>query len=111
IGISGVVAHFLSEQTRDVGIRLALGAEARREVGRVVRHALVPTAMGIAAGAAIAVASARVMESLLFGVEPTDLTTYATAIGLLLGAAALAAWIPARRTAAIDPARVLNRDA
>jgi putative ABC transport system permease protein len=111
IGISGVVAHFLSEQARDVGIRMALGAEARREVSRVVGHALAPTAVGLALGVAIAVAGSRVMKSFLFGIEPTDPTTYALTAGMLLGAAALAAWIPARRTAAIDPVRVLNRDA
>lgn len=110
IGISGVVAHFLSEQTHDVGIRMALGAAGRREVGRVVSHALRPTAVGLSVGVVVSVLSSRVMESFVFGVDPSDPATYAVAVTLLLGAAALAAWLPARRAAAIDPARVLSRD-
>jgi len=111
IGISGVVAHFLSEQARDVGIRMALGAAAHREVGRVVGYALLPTVAGLALGVAIAAAASRVMKSFVFGIELTDPTTYALAAAMLLGAALLAAWIPARRTAAVDPVRVLSRDA
>ncbi len=110
IGISGVVAHFLSEQTREVGIRMALGAKARREVGRVVRHALVPTALGLAVGVAVARAASRVMESFVFGIEPGDPLTYLAVTLTMLAAAGVAAWLPARRTAAVDPARVLKGD-
>jgi putative ABC transport system permease protein len=111
IGISGVVAHFLSEQTRDVGIRMALGAAARGEVGRVVRHALLPTVIGLGAGVAVAAAASGLMEGFLFGIATTDPITYVAVTAALLGSAALAAWIPARRAAAVDPARVLNREA
>lgn len=108
IGISGVVAHFLSEQTREVGIRMALGARAGREVGRVVRHALVPTALGLAVGVAIARVASRVMESFVFGIDPGDPVTYVAVMLMMLATAGMAAWLPARRTAAVDPARVLK---
>lgn len=108
VGISGVVAHYMSEHMREVGIRMALGAAAGREVGRVVRHALTPTVLGLGVGVVAAVASSRVMERFLFGIEPTDPVTYGAVAGLTLLAAWLAAWVPARRAAAVDPARVLN---
>lgn len=109
IGISGVVAHYLSEQTRDVGIRMALGAAERREVGRVVRHALTPTVLGLVPGVVVARASSGVLESFVFGVDLGDPLVYGLVSAGLLAAAALAAWIPARRTAGVDPARVLSR--
>lgn len=110
IGISGVVAHYLSEQMRDVGIRMALGAAAPREVARVVRHALGPTVLGVGVGVVVvvAVASSRVMESFVFGIEPTDPITYAAVTAVMLLTAGLAACVPARRAAAVDPARVLK---
>jgi predicted permease len=110
IGISGVVAHFLSEQTRDVGIRMALGAAAAREVGRVVRQALWPTAMGMAIGLAVALPASTVMQDFVFGIEPRDPLTYIVVTGGLLASALLAAWLPARRAAAVDPIRVLTRE-
>ena len=110
VGISGVVAHFLSEQTRDVGIRMALGAAAGREVGRVVRQAFVPTVVGVAVGVGVALPASTVMRSFLFGIEPIDPLTYLGVTGLLLATALLAAWIPARRTAAVDPVRVLKSE-
>jgi ABC-type antimicrobial peptide transport system permease subunit len=109
IGISGVVAHYLSAQTREVGIRMALGAASGREVRRVVKQALWPTVIGIAVGLALAVPASTVMRSFVFEIEPTDPLTYASVTALLLGSALLAAWIPARRAAAVDPMRVLNR--
>jgi len=108
IGIAGVVAQVLGEQTREVGIRMALGANAGRESRRVVRHALLPTAAGLTMGLVAAVSASRVMETFLYGIEPNDPPTYALAAGILLLAAGLAAWIPARRAAGIDPARVLS---
>ncbi len=110
IGISGVVAHFLSEQTREVGIRMALGATPHREIGRVVLHAFLPTAMGVAMGAAVAVSVSGVMEGFVFGVEPSDPVTYLAVAIVLLATAAVAALIPASRAATVDPARVLNHE-
>jgi ABC-type lipoprotein release transport system permease subunit len=73
-----------------------------------VVHALVPTGVGVAAGLLAAVSVSRVMESFVYGIEPNDPPTYALAGGILLCSAAIAAWIPARRAASIDPARVLT---
>jgi hypothetical protein len=109
-GIGGVVAHYLSQQRREVGIRMALGAAAGREVGRVVRHVLTPTVAGLAVGLLVALGGSRVMEGFVFGIETTDPAAYAGAAALLLVTAALTAWLPARRTARVDPARVLKQD-
>lgn len=108
IGVAGVVAHVLSEQRRDVSIRMALGAEGGREVGRVVRTALAPTAFGVVIGTGLASLGAGVMESFVFGVQPSDPTTFAVALSSMLAVAAVAAWIPGRRAASVDPATVLN---
>ncbi|MEM7414334.1 MAG: ABC transporter permease [Gemmatimonadota bacterium] len=108
IGIAGVVAHVLSDQRRDVSIRMALGAQGGREVGRVVRTALVPTAVGVILGTALAALGAGIMESMVFGVRPSDPATFVIALSAMLTVAAIAAWIPGRRAASVDPATVLN---
>jgi predicted permease len=110
IGIYGVIAYVVSQRAREIGIRLALGARAakleRMFVGQGVRLALVGVAIGLVA----AVALTRVMASLLFGVAPLDPLTYAAALAVILAAAALASYVPARRAAMIDPMETLRAE-
>jgi ABC-type antimicrobial peptide transport system permease subunit len=108
IGTYGVIAYLVSQGTRELGIRLALGATPRGIVIMIVRHGVAMGALGIGLGLAGALALAPLMRSLLFGVGPSDPVTYC-GIALLLAAVALAASVlPARRAALIDPMGALR---
>ncbi|MEO8467816.1 MAG: ABC transporter permease [Gammaproteobacteria bacterium] len=110
LGIYGVISYIVSQRSREIGIRLALGAEPR-DVGRMfVRHGLLLASVGIAIGLVVALAVTRLMSSLLFGVAPTDPVAYLAALGVILAAAALASYLPARRAAAIDPVETLKAE-
>ena len=103
IGIHAVMAHVVSQGTREIGIRLALGATGREIVGLVFRHGLIIAVIGIGVGFAGAAGLTRLMRSLIFGVEPVDAATY-TAVGVLLGViAACAILVPALRASRVDP--------
>jgi ABC-type antimicrobial peptide transport system permease subunit len=103
IGIYGVIAYLVSQGTREIGIRLALGATRLNILTLIVRQGMSLALAGVAFGLAGAYAFARMMQSLLFGISSTDTLTF-TAIPLLLSAVALlASYIPARRAARIDP--------
>jgi predicted permease len=110
IGIYGVIAYLVSQGTREIGIRLALGATPAGVLMMVLRHGLSVAAVGIAIGIAGALAAGRAVESLLFGMTATDVTVYATAASVLLAAAALGTYVPARRAARIDPAVSLRSE-
>ncbi|HSM04047.1 MAG TPA: ABC transporter permease [Longimicrobiales bacterium] len=110
VGIYGVISYAVSQRTREIGVRMALGAEQGRVTGMMLREGLVLAAVGIAVGAGAALALTRLMSSLLYGVNPVDLPTF-TAVGATLAAvAALASWLPARRAAAVDPAVTLREE-
>jgi putative ABC transport system permease protein len=110
IGVYGVVEYATSRRTREIAVRLALGADARRIVALVVREGAVWTVLGITAGALMARALTRYLESLLFRVTATDATTF-VAVGLLLGVIALVATaIPAIRAVRIDPMLALRSE-
>lgn len=103
IGIYGVMAYAVNQRTREIGIRLALGANATDIVGWVLKQGMVLTMCGVAAGLASALVLTRLLQGLLFGIAPTDVITYA-ALALLLGLVALlACYIPARRATKVDP--------
>jgi putative ABC transport system permease protein len=103
IGIFGVIAYAVAQRTHEIGVRAALGASRGRLIGLVIRHAALLTILGLVLGLAGAVGSTRFMASLLFGVQPNDWVSMAGA-ALVLGAVALlAAWVPARRAARVDP--------
>jgi predicted permease len=103
IGIYGVIAYWVDQRTREIGIRMALGADARRILGLVGREFGVMILSGVAVGLAGAFALTRLMNSLLFGVSATDVTTFAV-IPVVLAAIALAAtFVPARRAARVEP--------
>jgi predicted permease len=109
VGLYGVIAYAVSQRTREIGIRLALGAQ-RGEVTRLfVRSALQLICIGVPLGLIIAAALTRLMSSLLFGVSPLDPVTYAIVPIALASTALVASYLPARRASSIDPASALNR--
>jgi predicted permease len=110
LGIYGVISYAVSQRTREIGIRLALGAEKREVVWMYVRSALVLTGVGTAIGLGAAAALMRLMRTLLFGISPFDPVTYITVPLVLVAAAALASYFPARRAAAVDPVEALRSE-
>jgi predicted permease len=110
IGIYGVISYAVSQRTREIGIRLALGAQKSKLSWMFVRSALVMTGTGVAIGVCAATALMQLMRSLLFGISPLDPFTYVTVPFVLAAAALLASYLPARRAAAVDPAETLRAE-
>ena len=110
VGIYGVIAYVVSQRTREIGIRSALGAPPRQLERMFLRQGLVLTGVGLIVGIAAALALGRWMQSLLFGVGALDPVTYVAAVGVILLAAAVASYVPARRAAAIDPNETLKAE-
>jgi putative ABC transport system permease protein len=110
IGLYGVIAYVMQRRRSEVGIRLALGARPGQVVRMVLVEAAVLVAGGIGAGAVLAVLAGRGSESLLFGLSPTDVTTFAIAAGVLAAVALLASAIPALRASRVDPMLALRQD-
>jgi putative ABC transport system permease protein len=103
IGIYGVIAYTVTQRTREIGIRMALGAQRTQMLQMILRQSLTLVAIGLTSGFLIALASTRVMRTLLYGVGANDVSTYAIVSFLLGGAAFLASYIPARRAMKVDP--------
>jgi predicted permease len=110
VGLYGVVAYVARQREREIGVRVALGAPPARVLALMLRQGLAPVAAGLAAGLAGALAAARVLRALLFEVSATDPATYAAVAALLGAVAALAAYLPARRAARVDPLVALRAD-
>ncbi|PYQ08863.1 MAG: permease [Acidobacteria bacterium] len=110
VGIYGVMAYAVSQRTREIGIRMALGAASGRVLRLVVGRALALTSFAIVLGAIGARALARLLGTLLFGVGPADPATFVAAAAALATVGALAAYLPARRAARIDPVRALAEE-
>jgi putative ABC transport system permease protein len=110
VGLYGVMANAVSRRTRELGIRLALGAEPRRILRLVLGEAGLLVAFGAVAGLPAAWLTGRAIRSLLFGVQPGDWTSVAAAVGVLMAVAGLSAWIPARRAARVDPMVALRSE-
>jgi putative ABC transport system permease protein len=110
IGIYGVVSEAVNQRTREIGVRMALGAEARDVVQMVMRRSLALSLAGIAAGVGASFYLTRFLESLLFGIKATDAPAFAAAGAVLLAVALLAGYLPARRASRIDPAAVLRSE-
>jgi len=108
IGIYGVMSLVVSQRTREIGIRMALGADRSRVRGLVVREGLVLAAAGAAIGIVAALALTRVLRSMLYDVHPADPVTYAAIVVLLAAAAAIASWLPARRASQVEPTEALR---
>jgi ABC-type antimicrobial peptide transport system permease subunit len=107
VGLYGVLSYAVTLRRREIAIRLALGARQRDVRAQFVRSGVVLAGVGIAVGLATAAAVTRFMASLLYEVEPVDPVTYAAVGAALIGIAALASYLPARRASSVDPAESL----
>jgi len=110
VGIYGVIAYAVSQRTREIGIRMALGAQPAGLQRMFVRHGLLLAGIGAAIGLAAAAGLTRLMSSLLFGVAAFDPVTYALVAAVLIAAAALASYFPARRATTVDPVQALRAE-
>ncbi|KPJ82881.1 MAG: hypothetical protein AMS19_06345, partial [Gemmatimonas sp. SG8_23] len=110
VGLYGVVAYAVTQRTREIGIRIALGAASDQVVGLVLREGVRPALVGIALGLGLSWAAARVLSSLLFGVTWADPLTLIVASGTLLAVTVTATAIPARRASRVAPASALQAE-
>jgi predicted permease len=110
VGIYGVISYSVSQRTREIGIRMALGARQEELTGMFVRHGLVLAAIGVAFGLAGAAALTRLMSSLLFQVNAIDPATFAGVSAVLGAAAAAASYLPSRRASGVDPVEALRAE-
>ncbi len=110
VGIYGLISYSVAQRTREIGIRMALGAQARQVMMPMLRQGLVLALAGIAIGLVGSVAAARVLAKFLFGVQPSDPLTYAVVSALLLSVALLASFIPSRRALRVDPLTALRSE-
>jgi ABC-type antimicrobial peptide transport system permease subunit len=102
-GIYGVISYLVSQRTREIGIRVALGAQRRTVLNLIIRQGMSLALVGAVIGLIAAFVLTRLMKGLLYGVEATDPLTYASITILLLLVSLAACWIPARRAAKVDP--------
>ena len=110
VGVYGVISYAVRQRTHELGIRMALGAQARDLLALILRQGLKLALMGVVLGSGAALALTRWMESLLFGVRPADPLTFAVIPAALLCVAMLACWIPARHATKVDPMAALRHD-
>jgi predicted permease len=110
LGIYGVISYTVAQRTREIGIRLALGAQKGELKWMFVRSALVLTSIGVGLGVCAAAGLMQLMKSLLFGISPLDPVTYVAIPLVLIAAAMLASYLPARRAASVDPVEALRAD-
>jgi len=110
IGIYGVMAYAVTRRTAEIGLRIALGAAPARIEWMVLRDGLLPIALGVAIGLPLSLAAGRISASLLYGVKPNDPPTFVLTIGVLLAIGILAAFLPARRAAAVEPMEALRHE-
>jgi putative ABC transport system permease protein len=110
VGIYAVTGYAVSQRTREIGVRLALGAPRGSVIGLMLRRGFRPIVTGVIIGLAGAVATAFAMQKLLFGIAPLDLPTFLLVPGALLAVALLACWLPARRATKVDPMVALRAE-
>ncbi len=108
VGVSGVLAYSVTQRTREIGVRMALGAHQNGILQLIIRQGLQIVLLGMAIGIAASLALSRVLGTLLYQVEPTDAGTLMSVSLVLLGVAVIAAVIPARRAARVDPLTALR---
>jgi putative ABC transport system permease protein len=108
MGIYGVMSYYVSQRTREIGIRVALGANSRDVLGLVVKLAAKLALIGVVVGMALALGVARLIATFLYGVSPSDPITYASVAAVLIAVALLASFIPARRATKVDPMTALR---
>lgn len=110
VGVFSVLSYTVNQQTTEIGIRMALGATGRNVTLQVLAQGMAPVAAGVVLGAAGALTLTRFMDTLLFGIEPTDPGTFAAVSALLVCVAAAACYIPARRATLVDPVHALRHE-
>jgi ABC-type antimicrobial peptide transport system permease subunit len=110
VGVHGVLSYAVEQRRREMGIRMALGAQRSSVLGMVVREGILLSLAGTALGILGALAATRLLGALLFGVGPTDAATFLLVAAIILIAAALGSFLPARAATAIDPATSLRAE-
>jgi predicted permease len=110
VGIYGVISYSVTQRTREIGIRLAVGAQQGDVTKMFVRHGMVLSGIGVGAGLVAAFVCSRLMATLLFGVKAVDPVTYAVVAVGLVGCAMVASWVPARRALSVDPVEALRAE-
>ena len=110
IGIYGMVSYSVAQRTHEIGIRMALGAQAGSVLRLVVRGGMIPTFLGIVTGIIASIGLTRLLASMLYGISPTDTLTFVIISGLLTLIALLACWIPARKATKVDPLVALRQE-
>jgi ABC-type antimicrobial peptide transport system permease subunit len=110
VGIYGVISYSVSQRTREIGIRMALGARREELTHMFVRHGLLLAAIGVACGLFAAIALTRLMSSLLFEVSAIDPVSYGAVAAGLVGAAVFASYLPARKASTVDPIEALRAE-
>jgi len=108
VGLYGVIAYAVSQRTREIGVRMAVGASGREVLALFLRQGLRLTGLGIALGLAGALGLTRLLASQLYGVRATDPATFASVSGVLLLVALVASFLPARRAARVEPMNALR---
>jgi putative ABC transport system permease protein len=108
LGIYGVMAYSVSQRTREIGIRIAIGARQADVSRMVMRHGITLTAAGVLVGIGASLALSKLIASQLFGVRPSDPVTIVSVLLVMMAVAAAAAYLPARRAASVDPVIALR---
>lgn len=110
VGIYGIMAYSVAQRTNEIGIRLALGAQPGQVRSMILRESTWLTSVGIIVGISAALGLTRLVKSMLYGVTPNDPVTLGAGVALLLAIALVAAWIPARRAASVQPMEALRHE-
>ena len=108
VGIYGVISYVVSRRTREIGVRMALGADRRDVSWMVLRQGMILTSIGVVVGLVAAVGLTRLMSSLLYGVEATDPVTFGVVVAVLVAVALIASYLPALRASRTDPLEALG---